>query len=204
MTATALAAVSVATLGGAVAHAQPAPAAVAPDLRGTIDQITYHVATSTDHRSVVTDLTAGRFQLVDNGNIVTIADNSGKVVAALPMLIHLGDKQVPISAKVEQDGQRLTLAPVHSVASPLHDVSNQEKFFAETQKAMPQILTGAAIGAAIGFVLGFPLSLFILDFIVVPITTVVGAVVGAFAGLYSVGGDDAINSARDYILNPNG
>lgn len=204
MTATTLAALSVATFGGAVAHAEPTTAGV-PDIRGSIEQLTYNVTTSDDRRSVVADLVAGRFQVSADGKVVSVKDGNDNIVAALPTLVHVADRSIPLAATVEHNGQRLTLAPATAASAPLRNIgANQDRFFDELNKAQPQVAGGAALGAAIGFVLGFPLGLFVFDIITVPITTVLGGLIGAYVGLQAAGGQQAVDAARAYFENPNG
>ncbi|WP_280480322.1 hypothetical protein [Nocardia cyriacigeorgica] len=133
--------------------------------------------------------------------MVTLTDRAGQVVAAFPMAIRLGDKQVDLTPLIEADGTRLTLAPAadESAPAPLRDINAEERFFAEVERHKPAIITGAVIGGAIGFVLGLPLGLFVLDFITVPVGTVVGAAIGAFAGLAHSGGQPAIDAAVAYM-----
>lgn len=200
ITATILATATLAVGGTTVAHADPA--STLPTLRGSSDGVDYRASVAKDQRSVVTELAEGRFHLIDDGRIVTVTDRDDKVIAALPTVVRVGDSEVALRAQVARSGTQLTVAPLHQAADPVREVTNRERFFAEVDKAMPQIQQGAAIGAAIGFVLGFPLGLFAFDFITVPITTVVGAAIGAFGGLYSVGGDRAVEAARDYLLAP--
>ncbi|MET8774490.1 hypothetical protein ABZV58_05630 [Nocardia sp. NPDC004654] len=206
ITATALLALAATGLSSGVVHAEPAdppaqtaPAAAALNLSGAFHEIAYRVAVAEDRRSTVTTLEEGTFGLVNDDRIVTIADRAGQIVAALPMTLHIEGHRVDLTPTVDEAGTRLTLAPTAMPETPVREISSQERFFAEAEKAMPQILAGAAIGAGIGFLVGFPLGLFVLDFITVPITTVVGGVIGAFAGLYQAGGQPAIDAAQAYL-----
>ncbi len=151
--------------------------------------------------AAVTTVEGGRFELVEDDRVVTLTDRAGQVVAAFPMAIRLGDKQVDLTPLIEADGTRLTLAPAadESAPAPLRDINAEERFFAEVERHKPAIITGAVIGGAIGFVLGLPLGLFVLDFITVPVGTVVGAAIGAFAGLAHSGGQPAIDAAVAYM-----
>ncbi|PXX68340.1 hypothetical protein DFR70_10220 [Nocardia tenerifensis] len=182
-----------------VTHADPTTPDTPLAVRGSFADIAYQVAASEDRRAAVTTIQDGHFELIHDGRIVTLTDGAGNVVAALPMALRVGDKRVALQPVVEEDGHRLTVVPDHMSQTPLRDVSSQERFFAEVEKAMPIVLAGAGIGAGIGFVLGFPLGLFVLDFITVPITTVLGAAIGAAAGLAMAGGQPAIDAALDYV-----
>ncbi|MEV6221590.1 hypothetical protein [Nocardia fluminea] len=185
-------------------YAEPAPVIAeqpvdAPSLRGVDKALNYQVSATDDRRAVVTTIDAGRFQLVHDAKVVAITDESGAVLAALPMVVRVGEHAVPLTPSIDEQGTSLTLTPISESPTPVRDISAQERFFAETQRLQPQIIEGAAIGAAIGFVLGFPLGLFILDFITVPVATVAGAAIGALAGYALAGGQPAIDTALAYV-----
>ncbi|MFD3462871.1 hypothetical protein ACFWVM_24430 [Nocardia fluminea] len=185
-------------------YAEPAPVVAeqpvaAPSLRGVDKGLNYQVSATDDRRAVVTTIDAGRFQLVHDAKVVAITDESGAVLAALPMVVRVGEHAVPLTPSIDERGTSLTLTPTSESTTPVRDISAQERFFAETQRLQPKIIEGAAIGAAIGFVLGFPLGLFILDFITVPVATVAGAAIGALAGYALAGGQPAIDTALAYV-----
>ncbi|MGY0501750.1 hypothetical protein ACWZHB_24950 [Nocardia sp. FBN12] len=171
----------------------------APSLRGVDKGVNYQVSATDDRRAVVTSIDAGRFQLVHDAKVVAVTDESGAILAALPMVVRVGEHAVPLTPSIDEKGTSLTLTPIGEATAPVRDISAQERFFAETQRLQPQIIEGAAIGAAIGFVLGFPLGLFILDFITVPVATVAGAAIGALAGYAMAGGQPAIDTALAYV-----
>ncbi|MEV0059034.1 hypothetical protein [Nocardia sp. NPDC050718] len=180
---------------------EPAPAGAQPgiQLRGVDKDVNYQVGVSEDRRAVVTTLDAGRFQLVHDAKVVTVTDAAGTVIAALPMVVRLGEHEVPLTPAIDAAGTSLTLTPIGESDTPVRDISAQERFFAETQRLQPEIIQGAVIGAAIGFVLGFPLGLFVLDFITVPVATVAGAAIGALAGYALAGGQPAVDTALAYV-----
>ncbi|MCA2205793.1 hypothetical protein [Nocardia rosealba] len=192
-------AVGVGVAGVGIGHAEPAPAPQSLGLRGVDNGVNYEVSATDDRRAVVTSIDTGRFQLVHDAKVVAITDDSGAVVAALPMVVRVGEHAVPLTPSIDAEGSRLTLTPVGESETPVRDISAQERFFAETQRLQPEIIQGAAIGAAIGFVLGFPLGLFVLDFITVPVATVAGAAIGALAGYAMAGGQPAIDTAIAYV-----
>ncbi|MEV0434335.1 MULTISPECIES: hypothetical protein [Nocardia] len=192
-------AVGVGVAGVGIGHAEPAPAPEPLGLRGVDKGVNYEVSATDDRRAVVTSIDTGRFELVHDAKVVAITDDSGAVVAALPMVVRVGEHAVPLTPSIDAEGSRLTLTPVGESETPVRDISAQERFFAETQRLQPQIIQGAAIGAAIGFVLGFPLGLFVLDFITVPVATVAGAAIGALAGYAMAGGQPAIDTAIAYV-----
>ncbi|MFE1593620.1 hypothetical protein [Nocardia sp. NPDC058705] len=200
----ALLAVGVIVAAGGNGHAEPNPAVVeqqaaAPSLRGADKGVNYQVSATDDRRAVVTTIDTGRFQFVHDTKVVAMTDESGAVLAALPMVVRVGEHSVPLIPSIDEKGTSLTLTPVTESTAPVRDISAQERFFAETQRLQPQIIEGAAIGAAIGFVLGFPLGLFVLDFITVPVATVAGAAIGAMAGYAMAGGQPAIDTALAYV-----
>ncbi|MFE3446615.1 hypothetical protein ACFXNW_26610 [Nocardia sp. NPDC059180] len=201
ITATALLALVATGITAGLAPAAPAPDEPKLDLSGSVQQIDYRVNADQDRRAAVTTIENGRFELVENDRVVTLTDRTGEVVAAFPMAIRLGDKQVDLTPLIEADGTTLTLTPAksESAQAPLRDINAEERFFAEVERHKPAIITGAVIGGAIGFILGLPLGLFVLDFITVPVGTVVGAAIGAFAGLAHSGGQPAIDAAVAYL-----
>jgi|GEM_PF-2222970 len=201
----AAAAIGLSTVTAAADPGQEPPAATAAqpaDLRGTFAGVDFRAAVSEDHRSTVTELAGGRFELVHGDRIVTISDAGGHVLAALPMTLHIRDRAVDITPVVDRDGTRLTLTPVAPAGAPLRDISTYEQFHDVTQRAMPEITAGAGIGAAVGALLGFPLGLFVFDIITVPLGAVIGAAIGAYAGLYHSGGQAAVDVALAYLLSP--
>lgn len=201
----ALLAVGVTLSATGIGAAEPAPVVAQvgsealPSLRSVDRGVNYQVGVSEDRRAAVTTLDAGQFQLVHDAKVVTVTDASGAVIAALPMVVRLGEHSVPLTPAIDESGTRLTLTPVGEADAPVREISAQEQFYAETQRLQPQIIQGAAIGAAIGFVLGFPLGLFVLDFITVPVATVAGAAIGAMAGYAMAGGQPAIDTALAYV-----
>ncbi|WP_280492284.1 hypothetical protein [Nocardia asiatica] len=201
-TATALVALAATALTTSAAHAQPASADAPLDLRGSFHQIAYEVAATDDRRAAVATIQDGTFESAHDGRVVTVSDREGNVVAALPMTLRIGDQRVALRPVLEDGGHRLTVAPVTMTDAPLRDISAQERFYAEAEKAMPTILAGAGIGAAIGFIVGFPLGLFVLDFITVPAAAVAGAAIGAMAGYVVGGGQPAVDAALEYVTAP--
>ncbi|WP_174185810.1 hypothetical protein [Nocardia barduliensis] len=201
-TATTLTALAATALTTSAAHAQPSPADAPLDLRGSFHQIAYEVAATEDRRAAVATIQDGTFASTHDGRVVTVSDREGNVVAALPMTLRIGDQRVALRPVLEDAGHRLTIAPVAMTDAPLRDISAQERFYAEAEKAMPTILAGAGIGAAIGFIVGFPLGLFVLDFITVPAAAVAGAAIGAMAGYVVGGGQPAVDAALAYVTAP--
>ncbi|WP_280234234.1 hypothetical protein [Nocardia cyriacigeorgica] len=201
ITATALLTLAATGVTAGLAPAAPTADEATLDLSGSVQQIDYRVSADEDRRSAVTTIDGGRFELVADDRVVALTDRAGQVVAAFPMAIHVGDKQVHLTPLIEADGTSLTLTPAESASAstPLRDINAEERFFAEVERHKPAIITGAVIGGAIGFVLGLPLGLFVLDFITVPVGTVVGAAIGAFAGLAHSGGQPAIDAAVAYF-----
>ncbi|MEU8896566.1 hypothetical protein [Nocardia sp. NPDC048505] len=197
--ATALLAVAATGLAGGVVAAEPAQADVPLDLRGSFQEVGYQVAVAGDRKSTVTTLERGRFALVADNKVVTVADDAGHILAAFPLTIDVEGHKIDLRPLIDEAGTRLSLAPDGLSEAPVRDVAAQERFFADIERYQPQVLQGAAIGAAIGFLVGFPLGLFIFDVITVPIATVVGAVIGAFVGLHQGGGQPSVDAAVAYL-----
>ncbi|WP_282776119.1 hypothetical protein [Nocardia sp. CC201C] len=200
ITATALLALGATALSAGIVHAdspaqlQPAPRTVA--IHGNDHGVGYLVALSDDQRSAVTTLRSGRF--VAATDTVTLLDDAGRTVTTLPLAFDVAGQRVELLPTVDAAGRQLTLSPVGAAATPLHDISAQDTFWAEFEKAKAAGIAGLVIGAAIGAVLGFPLGLFVLDFITVPVAAVVGGVIGGLAGLAIGGGQPLIDAAVAY------
>ena len=81
--------------------------------------------------SVITTIDAGAFRVTDTGDAIEMVDDSGNVVAALPLTIRIEDAVYPIDADL--DGRTATLTPhvPEDVASSLKSVA-QSGF--DTQK----------------------------------------------------------------------
>ncbi|MFC9896621.1 hypothetical protein ACFVMC_23285 [Nocardia sp. NPDC127579] len=190
-------------LVGGAAQAEP-PSEMAVDstplhLRGSFQEVAYEVGVAPDRRSTVTTLQHGRFALIADNKVVTVADDAGRVIAALPTVVDIEGRKVDLAPVVDEAGTRLTLAPPNQSGTPVREIGAQERFFADLERYQPQVMQGAAIGAAIGFLAGFPLGLFVFDIVTVPIATVVGAVIGGFVGLHQAGGQESIDAAIAYV-----
>ncbi|WP_327142377.1 hypothetical protein [Nocardia sp. NBC_01327] len=182
----------------ATAEPAPAPAATPLTVQGTDHGIGYQVALSDDHRSTIGTLQTGQFLTTWDGEAVIATDDSGRVIATVPLKYDIAGKTLALTPAIDTDNRRLTLTPVAESAAPLRDIDAQQRFFDVVQANMPAVATGAAIGGAIGFLLGFPAGLFVLDFITAPIGLVVGALIGGALGLQQSGGQPAIDAALTY------
>ncbi|MGV9675347.1 hypothetical protein ACWDSJ_08710 [Nocardia sp. NPDC003482] len=195
--------VAAAALCASVVVGSAGVAAAAPEpenrpalaVRGDDRGVGYEVALSDDSRSAVGTLTAGRFLATWDAETVAVTDDSGHLLANLPLRFDLAGTRVELAPVIDEAGRRLTLTPVGESAGPLREIDAQQRLFDIVQPHLAAVGTGAAIGAALGFVIGFPLGLFVLDFITVPITTVLGGALGAVAGLYASGGQPAVDAA---------
>ncbi|NKY46274.1 hypothetical protein [Nocardia cerradoensis] len=160
-----IAAVCAATLAAAgTAAADPAPAVVS-----------YHAET-TDSRSVTVELTHGTFAVDPDGTAVTIRDEAGRALYALPLAYAIGDQRMPIREQIGEDATTLTLTPdtagvrrdaLTPVASPL-----------ENQLAMNDLVNAVSIGTSVGALIG----------------TAVGAVLGVGLGIALAGASCAVLS----------
>ncbi|GGK37257.1 hypothetical protein [Nocardia camponoti] len=191
-TAPALLAIAATGIAAAPAFAEPAPApsvsapaAPAPGVRGVDHGVNYTTALADAGKSVVTTVTGGAFTLDTDKATATLRNADGAVVASVPLTASLGNQQVPIAAAVSADGTQLTLTPTAG-ESKLKDISSQEWFMAELQRASTGGITGALIGAFIG-VFGLIVG-------IVP-----GAIVGGVIGLLVAGGQPLIDSGSAYF-----
>ncbi|MFF0488325.1 hypothetical protein ACFYTQ_04810 [Nocardia sp. NPDC004068] len=190
--ATALIAAAATGIAAGTASAEPVPAApaqvqseAAPSVQGTDHGVGYAATLVDAGKSVVTTVTGGKFSLDSDGKSVTLADNAGQVVTRFPLTVQPSGDKVNIAAAVTADGTQLTLTPqAHTVTAK--DISSQEWFFSELQRASLGAAVGAVIGGLIGLILGvFP---------VIP-----GAALGAVIGLLVAGGQPLIDSAFAYF-----
>ncbi|MFI5780426.1 hypothetical protein [Nocardia sp. NPDC051570] len=192
----------VSVVAGATGAAAAEPAAgerAGLAMNGADHGVDYQVGLSEDDRSVVSSIAAGRFLTTWDAKSVAVTDDSGHLIATLPLGYDIAGKHIELTPMLEDAGRRLTLTPVAETAAPLRDIEAQRRLFDLVQTNLPAVATGAAIGAAIGFVLGFPAGLFIVDFITVPITTVLGGLMGAAAGIYFSGGQPALDTALESV-----
>ncbi|MFC0449761.1 hypothetical protein [Rhodococcus jostii] len=137
--------------------------------------------------SVVTSIDAGAFRITDTRDAIEVVDDGGKVVAALPLTIRLGDAVYPIDADLA--GRTVTLTPhvPADVASSLKSVA-QEGF--DTQDERDDValadfnsylgyatLIGGLIFGVIFGVVGLAVGCGLLA------VTVIGTPVGCLGGL---------------------
>lgn len=200
ITATALLALTATMLSSGIAHAEPvAPARTqlaAAEIHGNDHGVSYLAALAHDQRSVVTTLRNGRFVAATDS--VALLDDAGSTVTTLPLAFDVAGQRVKLLPVLDAAGKQLTLSPVGAAQAPVRDISAQDTFWAEFEKAKVSGAAGLVIGAAIGALLGFPLGLFVLDFITVPVAAVVGGVIGGLAGLAVAGGQPLIDAAVAY------
>ncbi|MBV6759764.1 hypothetical protein [Rhodococcus opacus] len=137
--------------------------------------------------SVITSIDAGAFRVTDIGDAIEVVDDSGKVVAALPLTIRVGDAVYPIDADLDGRTVKLTPHVPEDVASSLKSVA-QDGF--DTQKERDDsaladfnsylgyaTLIGGLIFGVIFGVVGLVVGCGLLA------VTVVGAPVGCLGGL---------------------
>ncbi|MBF6330424.1 hypothetical protein [Nocardia transvalensis] len=198
--ATAVLCLSATTVTAGVAGADPVPAE-RPGLgvNGTDHGVGYQVGLTPDSRAAVSTLQAGRFLATWDAESIAVTDDSGQMIASVPLRYDIAGKRIELTPTIEEAGRRLTLTPAAQTSTPLRDIDAQQRLFDVVQANLPAVATGAAIGAAIGFVVGFPAGLFVLDFITVPITTVLGGLIGGAAGLYASGGQPALDTALQSV-----
>ncbi len=189
--ATALIAVAATGITAGAAYAEPVPAPApaqseaVPSVQGADHGVGYISRLADAGKSVVTTVTGGKFSLDTDGKSVTLADNAGQVVTRFPLTVQPSGEKVEIAAAIDADGSQLTLAPKAATVTA-KDISSQEWFFAELQRASLGAAVGAVIGGLIGLILGvFPL--------------IPGAALGAVIGLLVAGGQPLIDSGIAYF-----
>ncbi|MBV7706712.1 hypothetical protein [Nocardia nova] len=158
-------AICAATLAAAgTAAADPAPAVVA------------YRAASTDTGSVTVELTNGRFAVDPDGTAVTVRDDEGRVLDALPLAYAIGDQHMPIHARIGGDATTLTLTP--ETAGLRRDAPTPVASPLENQLAMNDLVNAVSIGTSVGALIG----------------TAVGAVLGIGLGIALAGASCAVLS----------
>ncbi|MFI5775605.1 hypothetical protein [Nocardia sp. NPDC051570] len=187
--ATALIAAAATGIATGTSYAEPVPAqgqsADTPAVHGVDHGVDYTSRLAEAGKSVVTTVTGGKFSLDADGGSVTLADNAGQVVTRFPLSVRPSGDKVQIAAAIDADGSRLTLAP-KAITVTAKDISSQEWFFSELQRASLGAAVGAVIGGLIGLILGvFPL--------------IPGAALGAVIGLLVAGGQPLIDSGMAYF-----
>lgn len=192
-TVTAFAAIAATGIAAGTAAADPAPAPApavqdqaVPSVRGTDRGVAYSAALADAGRSVVTTVTGGAFALDADRTSVTLRDAEGAVLAQIPLTGRaVGGGATEIAATVDADGTRLTLTNPTAAPIAAEDISSQQWFTAELQRAS----TGGVVGAIIGALLG-----------AIGIVTIIpGAIIGGVIGLLVAGGPSLIDAGVAYF-----
>ncbi|MFE3543188.1 hypothetical protein ACFXK0_09470 [Nocardia sp. NPDC059177] len=181
----AIAATGIAAAPAAAAPAAPAPAVqeqAAPSVQGTDRGVTYRTELVEAGKSVVTTVTGGAFALSADAASVTLTNAAGEVVAQVPLAGTVDGAATEIAATLEADGTRLTLTPKAVAAK---DISSQQWFMNELQRAS----TGGLVGAAIGALLGA----------IGVVTIIPGAIIGGVIGLLVAGGPSLVDAGSAYF-----
>lgn len=181
----AIAATGIAAAPVAAEPAAPAPAVQeqgVPAVQGADRGVTYRAQIVDAGKSVVTTVTGGAFRLDADRTSVTLTNRAGEVVAQLPLAGEVDGAATAIAATVDADGTRLTLTPNATAAK---DISSQQWFAAELQRAS----TGALVGAIIGALLGA----------IGVVTIIPGAIIGGVIGLLVAGGPSLIDAGQAYF-----
>ncbi|MFC3960442.1 hypothetical protein [Nocardia jiangsuensis] len=176
-------AVAAFTVTQATAFAQPDPAVItAAELPGSAtgeeQGVGYTVNGGADGRTLTAALTSGTFRVT--GEVIEIADAAGAVVASVPLHIPVGQHQVSLAPRVEDDGTKLIAA-----------VSAQEiGYWRMTSPRDRSIEAGAGIGAVLGSLaggfLGVVLGIATMG-LLLPITLPIGLIVGLLGGMAAGG-----------------
>ncbi|MBA4856387.1 hypothetical protein [Nocardia farcinica] len=190
--ATALLAVAATGVTAGTSYADPSvpPAAqeqAPPAARGVDKGVDYTAALTEAGNAIVTTVTGGAFSLDADGSAVTLINDAGEVVTRIPLAARdaANGAEVRLVAAVDDAGRSLTLTPQAEVVA-VKDISAQQWFFAELQRA--------SLGAAVGAVIGGLIGLLGLVVGVIP-----GAAIGAVIGLLVAGGPALIDSGIAYF-----
>ncbi|WP_431968606.1 hypothetical protein [Nocardia sp. bgisy134] len=190
--ATALLAVAATGVTAGTTYAAPADAPAVQEqaalsAQGVDQGVGYTAALADAGKSIVTTVTGGAFSLDADGKAVTLKNDAGEVVTSIPLAAREASNgaAVEIAAALDATGQTLTLTPKADVVA-VQDVSAQEWFFAELQRA--------SLGAAVGAVIGGLIGLLGLVVGVIP-----GAIIGGVIGLLVAGGPSLLNAGMAYF-----
>ncbi|WP_228809707.1 hypothetical protein [Nocardia otitidiscaviarum] len=167
-------------------EAPTAPQPVAAQVHGQDQGVDYTIALAEAGDAIVTSVTGGRFSVDADGQAVSLTNESGAVVAQVPLTGKAGGEDVRIVAAVADNGQELSLTPEVGPHAHARAISAQQWFFAELQRA--------ALGAAVGAVIGGAIGLLGLVVSAIP-----GAIIGALIGLLVAGGQPLIDSGSAYF-----
>ncbi|MFD9667034.1 hypothetical protein ACFWAY_36430 [Rhodococcus sp. NPDC059968] len=169
--------------------------------------------------SVVTSIDAGAFRITDTREAIEVVDDSGKVVAALPLTIRVGDAVYPIDADL--DGRTVTLTPhvPADVASSLKSVA-QDGFDTQEERddsaladfnsylGYATLIGGLIFGVIFGAVgLTVGCGLFAVTVIGTPVGCLggllAGFAAGGLAGTIFVGGAALVILGIQYLVTIN-
>lgn len=190
--ATALLAVAAMGVATGTSYADPATPPAATEeaplaAEGAEKGVDYSAVIADAGRSIVTTVTGGAFTLDADGSAVTLKNDAGEEVTRIPLTARQATDgtEVQLVAAVDESGSKLTLTP-QGEAIAVQDVSAQQWFFAELQRA--------SLGAAVGAVIGGLIGLFGFVVGVIP-----GAAIGAVIGLLVAGGPALLDSGSAYL-----
>jgi len=190
--ATALMAIAAMGVATGTSYADPAtPPAATEEVplaaEGVEKGVDYSAVIADAGRSIVTTVTGGAFTLDADGSAVTLKNDAGEEVTRIPLTARQATDgtEVQIAATVDESGTALTLTP-EAEAIAVQDISAQQWFFAELQRA--------SLGAAVGAVIGGLIGLFGFVVGVIP-----GAAIGAVIGLLVAGGPALVDSGIAYF-----
>ncbi|HLS78477.1 MAG TPA: hypothetical protein VK083_16975 [Nocardia sp.] len=190
--ATALMAIAAMGVATGTSYADPAvPPAASEEAtlsaNGTEKGVDYSAVIADAGRSIVTTVTGGAWSLDADGEAVTLTNAAGEEVTRIPLTAQQATDgaAVQIAATVDESGTKLTLTPQAEVIA-VQDISAQQWFFDELQRA--------SLGAAVGAVIGGLIGLFGFVVGVIP-----GAAIGAVIGLLVAGGPALVDSGSAYF-----
>ncbi|VFA96792.1 hypothetical protein [Nocardia cyriacigeorgica] len=144
--------------------------------------------------SVITSVENAEFALAPDGRSIGVTDGQGRVLAALPLSFHIGDRGFAIRHRISADQRALTLTPdapsvrasaADLVAAPMEEQLALNRLAADLVRNMGiGSIAGMAIGLGIGAVIGFGSCLIVGPGCV----ATAPAALGAFAGIGAVTG----------------
>ncbi|MFI1912175.1 hypothetical protein [Nocardia sp. NPDC020380] len=152
-------------------------------VRGSQSGVAFLARTTPDGQGVVTALDSGSFAIRTDLDAVTITNDRGRIVAAVPLTVSVADHVFTFAPTVTDNASTLTLRSISA-----DNASSKERWDAKVQRAT----FGALVGAGIGAVLGIPVFYLVLP-------PLIGAAIGASIGFLAVGGQPLLDAGIAYF-----
>ena len=124
-------------------------------------------------KTIVTNIDSGRFEVVADGQALSLTDSAGNAVMQMPLSFAVDHVLHPYLTEVKNDGQTLELTPDMDPAKAvdLGSLATPVASLIENQRAQDAFATQFGLATAIGGFTG----------------TIVGAIVGAIVGMGAAG-----------------